>query len=298
MSDDTHDKVYRLKPHEIVTKPPERVVSLVPSMTETMLELGFDAQLVGITDDCLYPADRVAAKPRLGPLHAVRVDDVIALRPDRVIVNREENGKADIDALAAAGLNVWQTFPRTVMDAVNLIWDLLHSFMVDNRYQYERVNLINRTVDWVGSASEARANEGEVCRVFVPLLASPLTTFGADTYAHDLLKTAGGTNVFSAFKLEPTSDDPAQDLNRYPTVTLADVEAASPDVVLLPGFPLGFTEDDVAQFNKLDIPAAQSGQVYLIDGTLLTYHGVRMVRALNEISDLLCPVVEVDEDEV
>jgi ABC-type Fe3+-hydroxamate transport system substrate-binding protein len=294
----TDDATYRYKPQslaDVIGRVPRRIVSLVPSMTETLFHIGVGDKLVGITDDCLFPEDKLDSKLRVGAMDAVRVEDITGLRPDLVIVNREENTQSDIDALDEAGLTVWQTFPRTVMEAMNLIWDALHTFMVEDRMMYERVNLINRTIDWVGAASEAKRAREEVCKVFVPLLSRPLTTFGADTYAHDLMKTAGGTNVFADKRPTPTSDDPADDLSRYPQVTLAEVEAAQPDVVLLPGYPLAFAEDDIETYRKLDIPAAKTDRIYLIDGSLVTYHGTRLARALNELSELLCPTEETDE---
>ncbi len=296
MDHDEQQPLERYKPQIVTKEAPNRVVSLVPSMTETLFTLGFGKQVVGITDDCLFPEGMVDSKFRVGTADAVRVEDVVGLRPDLVITNREDNTPEDIAALDAAGLTVWRTFPRTVMDAMNLIWDVLYTFMVDDRMQYERVNLINRTIDWVGSASEAKDNNGITCRVFAPLLPEPLTTFNADTYAHDLLAVAGGTNVFSGKSAAPTSDDPAQDLSRYPQITLEEVEAAQPEVILLPAYPLAFTEAHIAQFEKLPIPAAHTGQIYLIDGALLTYHSVRLARALNEISELMCPTKRLDDN--
>jgi len=264
----------------------------VPSMTETLFALGFGKQVVGVTEDCLYPEDGVAEKFRVGPMDAVNVEDVVSLRPDLVVANREENTPDDLQALEAAGLTVWQTFPRTVLDAMNLIWDTLYTFQVDDRMMYERVNLIHRTIDWVGASAEARDDAGVVCRFFVPLLPNPLTTFGADTYAHDLLKTAGGTNIFADKRPPATADDPAQDVSRYPQVTMEEVEAGQPDVILLPGYPLLFDEEDMARFQVLDVPAAKHGQIYVIDGSLLMYHGIRLARALNTISELMCPTEE------
>lgn len=280
--------VTQYQPQIVTQQPPKRVVSLVPSMTETLFELGFGKQVVGVTSDCLYPADKVEDKFRVGAMDAVLVDDVVSLRPDLVIVNREDNTPEDIAALEEAGLMIWQTFPRTVLEAMNLIWDVLYTFQVDDRMLYERVNLINRTIDWVGAASETREDAGQVCRVFLPLLPDPLITPGADTYAHDLLKTAGGTNIFADLQPEPTSEDPAQDVNRYPKVSVEAVEAAQPDVIVLPGYPLPFGEVHVAWFGDLDVPAAHNDQIYLVDGSLVTYHGIRLARALNELSDLMC----------
>ncbi|MEM6281579.1 MAG: helical backbone metal receptor [Chloroflexota bacterium] len=280
-------------PNIVAKTPPNRVVSLVPGMTETLFDLGFGSKVVGITDDCLFPEGKLDSKFRVGRMDAVRVDDVVGLRPDLVITNEEENTTADIVQLEAAGLTVWRTFPRTVLDAMNLIWDVLYTFHVDDRLQYERVNLINRTIDWVGSASEAKDDAGIVRRVFAPLLPDPFVTVGPDTYAHDLLKTAGGTSVFAHKMPQGSASNPAEDATRYPIVTTDEVEAAQPELVLLPAYPLAFTDEHVEWFSKLDIPAAKSKQIYLIDGSFLTYHGTRLARALNQISELMYPPEDI-----
>jgi ABC-type Fe3+-hydroxamate transport system substrate-binding protein len=278
----------------VPTTPPNRVLSAVPSMTETLFVLGFGDKVVGITDDCLLPQGQLDNTLRVGPIDALNVTHITDLQPDLVIVNREENTAADIAALQAAGLHVWQTFPRTVHDAMNLIWDTLHLFMVDDRMLYERINLINRTLDWVGGVSEA--HEDDPCPVFMPLLRHPLTTCNADTYAHDLLRLTGGHNIFAHKNGPPTSDDPAENTGRYPLVTLEEIQAAQPQIILLPSDPLPFTEDDLEWLTKaLDVPATQSGEVYLIDGTLVSYHGVTLARALNEISALMCLAAVKDD---
>ncbi|MEL6272772.1 MAG: helical backbone metal receptor, partial [Chloroflexota bacterium] len=132
-----------------------------------------------------------------------------------------------------------------------------------------------------------------VRQVFAPLLPDPFVTVGPDTYTHDLLKTAGGTNVFTHKTPQGDPNTPAEDATRYPLVTTDEVEAAQPEVVLLPAYPLAFTDDHVAWFGKLDIPAAKSKQIYLIDGAFLTYHGTRLARALNQISELMYPPEDI-----
>ena len=265
-------------------QPPRRVVSLVPSMTETLFDLNLGQFVVGITDDCLFPA--TARVRRVGAMDAIRVDEVQQLMPDLVIVNLEENTYTDILALESAGLQVWRTFPRTVREGLNFVWDVLNLFVVEDRMMYERVNLIERSLDWVGGV--ARAYEHIPCPVFVPILKNPLTTFSHDTYTHDLLQVVGAQNIF-AHHYDPTPNQSAwQDVARLPIVTLDEVIQAQPQIVLLPTYPDAFTEEDVAFYSRLPIPAAEMQQVYLIDGTLLLYHGTRMAKALNHLSALMC----------
>ena len=169
------------------------------------------------------------------------------MQPDLVIVNQEENRREDAEALQAAGIPVWVTFPRTVREAFNLLWSIMDVF--DEPAMVERVRAMEWTCDWL-----ERIEHDPPCRVFAPIWYEPLMTFNAETYAHDLLRVCGGENVFAErerqFPLkadlgeaEPLApDDPrvAGRDTRYPRVTLAEVEAAQPDVILLPSEPFSF----------------------------------------------------------
>src|SRR5512139_3602968 len=102
--------------------PPKRVVSLVPSMTESLFELGFGETLVGITDYCIYPEERLEGLPRLGGPKNPRLEDIIALQPELVLANWEENTRRTVETLEAAGVRVWVTFPKTVRQALDVLW--------------------------------------------------------------------------------------------------------------------------------------------------------------------------------
>ncbi len=266
--------------------PPRRVVSLVPSVTESLFELGLGSRLIAITDYCVHPADQVARLPRVGGTKNPDVARIIEMQPDLVILNQEENRHEDAEALQAAGIPIWVTFPKTVRDAFNLLWSIMDVF--DDGTMIERVRAMEWSLDWL-----ERIQHDPPIRVFVPIWIDPLMTFNADTFAHDLLRVCGGANVFAErerqFPLqadlgeaEPLSvGDPrvvGHD-TRYPRVTLAEVEAAQPDVILLPSEPFAFDEQHVSIFAALDVPAAHTGRIHLVDGSLLTWHGTRMARA-------------------
>jgi ABC-type Fe3+-hydroxamate transport system substrate-binding protein len=182
-----------------------------------------------------------------------------------------------------------------VRDAFNLLWSIMNVF--DDATMVERVRAIEWLCDWL-----ERIEHEPPCRVFAPIWYDPLMTFNSDTYAHDLLRICGGTNVFAErerlFPLkadlgeaEPLPlDDPriAGRDTRYPRVALEEVEAAQPDVILLPSEPFSFDETHLSIFAALDVPAARSGRIHLVDGSLLTWHGTRLARALSELPKLLC----------
>jgi ABC-type Fe3+-hydroxamate transport system substrate-binding protein len=278
-----------------VSSPPQRVVSLVPSMTESLFDLNLGSRIIGITDYCIYPKDGVANLPRLGGTKNPDVQKIIELQADLVLMNEEENRPADIEALKNAGVPVWVTFPKTVRESLNLLWSLMYIF--DEPSMVPRVRLIEQTVDWVERISETRESP---CRVFVPIWHDPLMTFNADTYCHDLLRVCGGINIFAERKrmyplkadlgqAEPYAEnDPRLEGldTRYPRVTLDEVAAAKPDMILLPSEPYHFTEDHLPMFESLGVP------VMLVDGSLLTWHGTRIAYAMDSIPALLCPASE------
>jgi ABC-type Fe3+-hydroxamate transport system substrate-binding protein len=295
------DRTYVYEMDAPVSKPPQRVVSLVPSVTESLFDLNLGDRLIAVTDFCIYPEAGVAGLPRIGGTKNPDVQRIIALKPDLVIANQEENRKEDVFALQKADIPVWVTFPRTVADAFNLLWNMMHVF--DEPSMVPRIRLMEQTMDWIWRMSEKRL-EDQPCRVFVPIWLDPLMTFNGDTYASDLLRICGALNVFAdrdrQYPLAAdlggveayASDDPrvtGRD-TRYPRVTIDEVVAAQPDMILLPSEPFRFTEDHIPLFAKFDIPAVHKQQIVLVDGSLLTWHGTRLAHALNIIPTILCPL--------
>ena len=291
------DQTYQFDMDAPVTESPQRVVSLVPSVTESLFDLGLGDRLVAVTDYCVYPADGVAGLPRVGGTKNPDVQQIIKLAPDLVIMNVEENREADAEVLREAGIPVWVTFPKTVSEAINLLWNIMHTF--DEPVMVPRVRLIEQTMDWVAGVSKAR--EDNPTRVFVPIWLDPLMTFNADTYSHDLLWVCGGLNVFAdrdrRYPLkadlgvaEPYTGAQVEGRDtRYPRITLDEVVEAQPDVILLLTEPFQFTDEHIPMFADLDIPAARDGRIHVVDGSLVTWHGTRLAHALNSIPALLVP---------
>jgi ABC-type Fe3+-hydroxamate transport system substrate-binding protein len=239
---------------------PRRIVSLVPSLTELLFAVGAGEALVGVTRYCIEPPDRVASLPKVGGTKNPDLVAIHALTPDLVIVNGEENRYEDFAALDAAGLTVFVTEPKTVADAVALIARLaaaVGAAEAGRRLAASQAAGVAAVVaDTVGCSRVA---------YFCPIWKRPWMTFNADTYAHDVLRVAGGANV-AAGRPE-----------RYPEVTLVEVAAAAPAVVLLPDEPYRFGNRDVASLDALaDTPALRDGRVHLVDGKALSWYGPRI----------------------
>lgn len=294
-----------------VTLKPQRVVSLVPSLTESMFDLGLGSALVGITDYCVHPAAKLGHLPRLGGTKNPRVDDILALKPDLVLANQEENPRAVVESLQAAGIAVWVTFPKTVLDTFDVLYKLGEFFHSQSAFMI--VKTLEQSFEWLELASHPQI------RYFCPIWYETTEngqpwwmTFNRHTYPHDLLSIFGGENVFanrerryplsadltpaesapaepaSAGELSPEQDiSPARD-TRYPRLPLDEIRAAAPDLILLPSEPFAFTEEHRQQLITLlpDIPAVQNNSIYFVDGSLLTWHGTRLARALQELPEL------------
>jgi ABC-type Fe3+-hydroxamate transport system substrate-binding protein len=247
--------------------PPRRVVSLVPSHTETLVLLGLGGRLVGRTRYCVEPRGRIEAVPEVGGVKSPDVARILSLRPDLVIANREENKKPDVERLEAAGVPVFLTYPRTVREGIDSIRAL--GAAVD----------LEREADALAAPCEAelaRAAVGAPVRVLCFVWRDPWMVAGADTYIHDVIAQAGGRNA-------------AADLpGRYPRLELAQAMALAPQVVLLPDEPFEFGAAHRADFAPFaGVPAVRDARLELLDGKLLSWYGPRIAEALRRLRELL-----------
>lgn len=277
---------------------PRRVISLVPSLTESLFDLGLGEAVVGITDFCAHPAEALAGLPRLGGPKNPRLEEILAMEPDLVLANREENTRQAVEALRSAGLRVWVTFPQTVQQAMGVLWSLARLFR--SPAAAGRLGVLEKTVDWVRSEAAGRRSWRYLCPIWQGQSASGVRwwmTFNRQTYVHDLLRLVGGENPFAGrerrYPLEADlglqeGQDPAGRDTRYPRVTLEEMRAAAPEVILLPSEPYEFGEAHCREFASLlaETSAVRHGRLHQVDGSLLTWHGTRLARALQMLPAL------------
>jgi ABC-type Fe3+-hydroxamate transport system substrate-binding protein len=251
--------------------PPRRVVSLIPSITDLVFALGRGPAVVGCTIFCTEPAEGVRSVARIGGEKNPDLERIRALRPDLVIANVEENVREHVDALRAAGIAVYVTYPRTVADGIRLVRDLGRVLGAESAADALAGALDRALADArAGVAARGRA------RVFCPIWRRPWMSINGDTYVHDMLRECGGDNVCAAAP------------RRYPEVTLEEIAAARPEVILLPDEPYRFRRVHAADFTAYpDIPALAAGRVHLIDGKLLSWYGPRIAQALETLPPLL-----------
>jgi len=276
--------------------PPRRVVSLVPSDTFTVAELGCEGALVGRTDYCELPAEVVARVPSIGGTKNPRLDDITDLSPDLVIANQEENTKSDLEKLAQRGIRVYVAFPRRVADGIAHMARLARIFRVERD---ERVRaLCKGAYEAIREAEEGREKQPAL-RTFCPIWMKPLMTIHASTFISDMLRLAGADNVFAdrerryplaadLGRAEPLEAGSIQGRDvRYPRVTMAEVEARAPELILLPDEPHPFSEEDADVFRATKTPAAERGAVVRTSGKDLCWYGARSATALTRVRTLV-----------
>jgi ABC-type Fe3+-hydroxamate transport system substrate-binding protein len=250
--------------------PPRRIVSLIPSITEILFALGVGDAVVGCTIYCTEPAAGVREKVRVGGGKNPRLDRIRELGPDLVIANIEENVRADVDTLRGWGLAVYVTYPRTVRDGIRLVSELGALVGAAERGQAIAADLARR-LDRVGAEVAVRPRRS----VFCPIWRRPYMTISRDTYVQDMLAACGLDNVFGGLD------------RRYPEVTLAEVAAARPEVILLPDEPYRFRAAHIDDFRAFpEIPAVRDGRIHLVDGKLLSWYGPRIGHALEVLPAL------------
>lgn len=244
----------------LLTRPPRRIVSLVPSLTETVASVAPEL-LVGATDYCTHPPG--LAVPRVGGSKYPSVPKVLAQRPDLVLANVEENRREDVAALRTAGVPVWVTYPRDLDEAFDSLARLL-------------AGLGHAPPPWLAAARAAWAapvrHAARVRRAVVPVWRRPWVVLGSGTFAGDLLRRLGIHNVYG--------DAP----ERYPRPTLAQLRAQEPELVVLPDEPYRFTAGDG--------PEAFPGTPYaLVSGRHLTWYGPSLAEARDILAGQLGEVV-------
>ncbi|WP_091764079.1 helical backbone metal receptor [Blastococcus aurantiacus] len=232
-------------------RPPRRVVSLVPSLTEA-LAVTVPDRLVGATDWCTHPADLDVARVR-GTKNPDRAT-ITALAPDLVIANQEENRQLDVQRLRAAGVPVWVTVIESLDQALTSMRRLFTEVLDVGEPEW----LCTAAAEWARPAPEPDL------RVAVPIWRDPWMVVGGRTFAGDVLARLGLRNAFA---------DGGQ---RYPRIELHAVRSQDLDLVLLPDEPYAFTADDGPEA----FPDVRS---VLVSGRDLTWYGPSLATARHRL---------------
>ncbi|KAA9332354.1 ABC transporter substrate-binding protein [Hymenobacter busanensis] len=230
--------------------PPQRIVSLVPSQTELLFDLGLGERVVGVTKFCIHPAEAREKAAVVGGTKNFHFDKIAALKPDLIIGNKEENYQDGIEQLAAQ-YPVWMSDIFTLDDALDMM---------------RRVGLITGTkANAEALAAEIAASFGQLAPPAEPLSAAyfiwrqPYMVAATGTFIDDVMQRAGFRNAFAG-------------RSRYPEIGADELAAAAPQVVLLSSEPYPFGAKHVAEFQAICPQAV----VCVVDGELFSWYGSRL----------------------
>jgi ABC-type Fe3+-hydroxamate transport system substrate-binding protein len=233
---------------------PLRIISLVPSQTELLFDLGLNEEVVGITKFCIHPKEKVAQKEKVGGTKNLNIEKIRSLNPTLIIANKEENEKEQIEELE-------KHFPVWISDVTDL---------------QSALEMISSVGKMTGKEKEAEELNGKISKNFAPfaplretknaaylIWQNPLMVAANNTFINDMLQHCGFQNCF-------------QNLNgHYPEISAAQLQQANPEVILLSSEPFPFQEKHVEAFSKI----CPDAKIVLVDGELFSWYGSRLLHA-------------------
>ena len=233
-----------------VNYPPRRIVSLVPSQTELLYDLGLSDEVVGITKFCVHPDEWFRNKKRVGGTKTVHIDIVKSLKPDLILANKEENTKAQIEELAAL-FPVWVSNIQTIDEGLQMITEV-GAIAGRNEQAQQICNEINAGFNGLKKDAALR-------KVAYFIWRKPWMCAGGDTFISDMITKLGWVNALS-------------DKDRYPEIDLGQLAARQPDLILLSSEPYPFKDAHIAEIKAI-VPDAG---IRLVDGEMFSWYGSRM----------------------
>ena len=237
--------------------PPKRIVSLVPSQTELLFDLGLDAEVVGLTKFCVHPIDKFARCVKVGGTKKLNIDLIKDLKPDLIIGNKEENSRHDIEELSVL-FPVWMSDIYNLEDAKRTILQI--GELVDR--QPEASYLIHLISAGFSDLQTLALERGIDKKVAYLIWKKPYMAAGINTFINDMLALNGMTNVVKS--------------TRYPEMDLNELLLLNPDLVFLSSEPYPFSDDHVQEIQAL-LPDTK---VMLVDGEMFSWYGSRLVKAV------------------
>jgi ABC-type Fe3+-hydroxamate transport system substrate-binding protein len=244
-----------------ISFPPKRIVSLVPSQTELLHDLGLEDEVVGITKFCVHPENWFRSKTRVGGTKQVHYDRIEALQPDLILANKEENTEEIVNALAGK-YPVWVSDIHDMNEALQMI-----AAIGDITGKTEKAQEIVTGIRTSFLALQPAVN---VANVAYFIWRDPWMSVGADTFISHMIAEMGWQNVFA-------------NKTRYPEISFEELAAAKPDLVLLSSEPYPFKEKHIAEIQAV-VPHAK---VLLVDGEMFSWYGSRLLYAAGYFRELV-----------
>ena len=237
----------------IVDKTPRRIVSLVPSQTELMYDLGLHDEVVCITKFCVYPDAWFKTKTRVGGTKQLKLETIHQLDPDLIIANKEENVKEQVEELAMH-YPVWISDVNDQVSANNMIRQV---GLITGRS-----NIAEEIIQRINKKFTGLSTSNPVLRTVYLIWQKPYMTVGGDTFIHSMLEKAGFENIFA-------------NESRYPELALEELQLQNPQLILLSSEPFPFKQHHIDELQ----PFLPGTKIVLVDGEMFSWYGSRMILA-------------------
>ena len=254
-------------------RPPARIVSLAPSLTEILFYLGLGDQVAGVTKFSYYPPEAMQ-KPKVGSYIDLNVEKIISLSPDIVISTVDGNQPGVIELLEQAGIPVFVVNPRNVLKVIETVVDIGRLCGIP-----EKGDLLSRELKHRVERVQAKIQNREKPLVFLQINLRPIMTVNKNTFHQDLIHLAGGRNM--------ARDEPIT----YPRISIEEVIRKKPDVIIISSMERGGGFEKMKQewLKWPSIPAVKNNRVYLIDSDLIDRPSPRIVDGLEAMARIIHP---------
>ncbi|WP_316832031.1 helical backbone metal receptor [Pedobacter aquatilis] len=237
--------------------PPKRIISIVPSQTELLFDLGLDQEIIGLTKFCIHPIEKFAGRTKVGGTKKLNIDLIKDLKPDLIIGNKEENTQSDVEELADL-FPVWMSDIFTVDDAMKTITEI--GDLVDRAPE---ASYLNHLISAGFNDLRTLALQNQInIKVAYLIWRNPYMSAGKNTFINDVLLTNGMVNVIQQ--------------ERYPEITLQQLKTLNCELILLPSEPYPFKEKHIEEI-RAEIAEAK---IILVDGEMFSWYGSRLVKAV------------------
>jgi ABC-type Fe3+-hydroxamate transport system substrate-binding protein len=242
------------------TFPPKRIVSLVPSQTELLHAMGLEEEVVGITKFCIFPKEWAKSKKKIGGTKNAKIDEILALKPDLIIANKEENEKGTLELLQQF-CPVWISDVRSLDAALDMIQKVSVLTGVEAA-GFKMHDAIKQSFDALKPVLKGK-------RILYAIWRDPWMFAGADTFIGDIIVRTGAINV-----IEATED-------RYPVLSLDHVKDLNADVVLLSSEPYPFKQKHILELHGAGIKS----QVIMVNGAFFSWYGSHLLGTVSYLEN-------------
>ena len=250
-----------------LNKKPERIVSLVPSQTELLYDLGLKENIVGITKFCIHPEELFQNTERIGGTKNLNFEKIAALKPDLIIGNKEENERSQIEELQKQ-YPVWMSDVNSLDDALLMIHDLGKITETNNTAEDLIININSK---FSNLKREVKEKYPEALTCIYLIWKDPLMAVGKNTFIQEMLSICG-------LKVLPKISS-----SRYPELTKGQLKQLQPQLLLLSSEPYPFKKIDLIDFESI-LP---NTLVKLVDGEMFSWYGSRLLKSADYFTEIL-----------